>query len=143
MTIMAGACTRPLSTTPTHAVPVKILSHGGLLVVQTGCRTAVGPCHYSADFLAATNLDQLRKLAWASGSRPTQQECAAEPSWSSDCWNTVHDGGHELFIALLDNIGCASVSSAAANLIGQQELEMEMTYSGDCPPGGPCLHSRT
>jgi len=115
--------------------PVKILSHGGLLVVQTGCRTINGPCYYSADFLAATSVEQLRELAWASGSRPTQQECSAEPPEVQGCWNTVHDSGHELFMGLLDNVWCASLSSATANLVGQRELQLQVTYSGECPRG--------
>lgn len=142
VTITAGACGRPLSTPrgPTQRpLPVKILSHGGLLVVQTGCRTINGPCYYSADFLAATSLDRLRELAWASGSRPTQQECAAEPPTVQGCWTTVPDSGHELFIGLLDNVLCASVSSATADLVGQDELELQVTYSGQCPRGGVAL----
>jgi hypothetical protein len=130
-----GACGGTSSSRPetVHPIPVKVLSHQGLLRVQTSC--GGGQCHYSADLIAATDLMRLRELAWASGSRPDQHECAVEPGNAAACWTTVTQDSPALLIAVLADAPCTTSTSVTAELVSQQRLRLQVTNSGQCQPG--------
>lgn len=137
--ITAAACGKGSSSTsgPTHPGPVKILSHRGLTLGQvcSGTLGAGSRCSYPGALLAATDLNRLRELAWASGSRPAQHECAVEPATAPACWTAVPESSDVLFIAVYADFPCTTCTSVTADLVNQQKLELQVTNSGQCQPG--------
>jgi hypothetical protein len=132
--ITTGACASPWNARSelTHPISITILSHSGLTLAKVcnGDR-----CYYPALLLAATDLNRLREQAWASGSRPSQQECAVEPANATACWNNVPQTSHELFIAVYAYDPCATSFSVTADLVSQRQLDLQVTNSGQCGPG--------